>query len=44
MERFDVLIEQLAPLSVYNEQGGKIQLAELWAAQPAALVFVRHFG
>ncbi len=44
MERLDVSIEQLAPLTVFDEQGGKTPLADFWAAQPAALVFIRHFG
>ena len=44
MVRFDVSIEQLAPLSVYDQLGGKTTLSDLWAVQPAALVFIRHFG
>ena len=44
MEGFDQLITQLAPLSVYDQEGVKIPLSDLWSAQPAALVFVRHFG
>ena len=44
MEGYDVPIEQLAPLSVYDQHGGKTPLSELWAVQPAALVFIRHFG
>jgi hypothetical protein len=44
MDGFDVSIEQLAPLSVYDQEGLKTPLSDLWAAQPAALFFVRHFG
>lgn len=44
MEGFEVSVEQLAPLSVYDQEGVKIPLSDLWAAQTAALVFVRHFG
>ena len=44
MEGFEVSVEQLAPLRVYDQEGVKIPLSDLWAAQPAALVFVRHFG
>ncbi len=44
MEGFDVSVEQLAPLNVYDQQGGKTPLSDLWTVQPAALVFIRHFG
>ncbi|MGI9537893.1 MAG: hypothetical protein ACR2PB_12540 [Desulfocapsaceae bacterium] len=44
MDGYDVSVEQLSQLNVYDEQGEKKGLSELWAAQPAAMVFVRHFG
>jgi hypothetical protein len=44
MKSVDISIEHLAPLIVYDEQGGKTPLADLWAARPTALVFIRHFG
>ena len=44
MVEYDVSIEQLSQLDVYDEQGTKTTLAELWAVHPAVLVFVRHFG
>lgn len=44
MEGFNVSIEQLAPLNVYDQQGAETPLSDLWADQPAALVFIRHFG
>ncbi len=44
MVEYDVSIEQLSQLDVYDEQGTKTPLAELWTIQPAVLVFVRHFG
>jgi len=44
MEGYDVSIEQLGQLSVYDEQGQKSALLNLWTTQTAVLVFVRHFG
>ena len=44
MEKIDISVERLGQLGVYDEQGASSPLAELWAEQAAALVFVRHFG
>ena len=44
MVEYDVSVEHLSQLGVYDEQGKKMLLSELWAAQPAVMVFVRHFG
>ena len=44
MEGIDISVERLAQLGVYDEQGKSSPLAELWAEQTAALIFVRHFG
>ena len=44
MEGYDVSIEQLGQLSVYDEEGQKSDLLNLWTTQTAVLVFVRHFG
>ena len=40
MERAD----ELARLTVLDEQGGPVVLGSLWRDRPAVLVFVRHFG
>jgi hypothetical protein len=34
----------LANLTVLDDHGGRVRLGTLWAAKPAVLVFVRHFG
>ncbi len=44
MEAHEVSVEQLGQLDVYNQQGQKSALRDLWASQSAVLVFVRHFG
>ncbi len=44
METYDVSVEQLGQLNVYDQQGQKSALRDLWASQSAVLVFVRHFG
>ena len=44
MEEKDISVERLAQFGVFDEQGVSSPLAELWAEQSAALVFVRHFG
>ena len=44
MEAKDISVERLSQLGVYDEEGVKLPLADLWAEQTAALVFVRHFG
>ena len=44
MDGKDISVERLSQLGVYDEQGVQVTLAELYAEQPAALVFVRHFG
>jgi len=36
--------DDLAFLSVLDEQGGQVTLGALWRERPAILVFVRHFG
>ena len=44
MAGYNVSVEQLGRLGVYNEQGQKAALRDLWATQTAVLVLVRHFG
>ena len=44
MENYNVSVEKLGQLRVFDEQGQKSALCDLWATQPAALVLVRHFG
>ncbi|GAC1343029.1 MAG: hypothetical protein NVS2B9_06330 [Myxococcales bacterium] len=34
----------LADIDVVDADGAPRKLGSLWAARPAALVFVRHFG
>jgi hypothetical protein len=36
--------DDLAALTVLDEQGGAIVLGTLWAERPAVIVFIRHFG
>lgn len=36
--------DDLAPLTVLDEQGQTHELGSLWRDRPAILVFVRHFG
>jgi hypothetical protein len=36
--------DDLATLTVTDEQGQTIELGTLWRDRPAVLVFVRHFG
>jgi len=36
--------DDLAKLTVLDEHGKTLELGTLWAARPAVLVFVRHFG
>ena len=36
--------DDLANLTVLDEQGAKIALGTLWRERPAVLVFLRHFG
>jgi len=35
---------KVSALPVYNERGASLVLSDLWAEQPAVVVFVRHFG
>lgn len=44
MEGNNISVEKLGTIDVFDEQGETIHLAQLWADQPAVLVFVRHFG
>jgi len=36
--------DDLAKLTVLDEQGKPVELGTFWAARPAVLVFLRHFG
>ena len=36
--------DDLAPMTVLDEQGGKVPLGTLWRDKTAVLAFVRHFG
>ena len=36
--------DDLASMTVLDEQGEKVPLGTLWREKPAVLVFVRHFG
>jgi hypothetical protein len=36
--------DDLAKLTVLDEQGSTIELGTLWRDRPAVLVFLRHFG
>ena len=36
--------DDLAKLTVLDEQGKSVELATLWRDHTAVLVFVRHFG
>lgn len=42
--RMDSRIEELGRMTAHSEDGQATHLSDLWAKQPAALVFVRHFG
>jgi hypothetical protein len=44
MEAYNVSVEQLGQLGVYDQKGQKIILSDLWTSQSTVLVFVRHFG
>lgn len=44
MEAYNVPVEQLGQLGVYDQNGQKTTLSDLWASQSTVLVFVRHFG
>ena len=44
METYNVSVEQLGQLGVYDQKGQKTTLSDLWASQTTVLVFVRHFG
>jgi hypothetical protein len=36
--------DDLAKLTVSDEQGQTIELGSLWRDKPVAIVFLRHFG
>lgn len=36
--------DDLATMTVLDEDGASVLLGSLWRDQPAVLVFVRHFG
>jgi hypothetical protein len=36
--------DDLATLTVQDEQGQLVELGTLWRQRPVALVFLRHFG
>ena len=36
--------DDLAKLTVSDEQGQPVELGSLWRDKPVALVFLRHFG
>lgn len=36
--------DDLATITVLDEQGAEVRLQSLWSDRPAVLVFVRHFG
>jgi hypothetical protein len=36
--------DDLAKLTVLDEQGNKVELGTLWSDKPTVLVFIRHFG
>ena len=42
--RMPELAEVLAPVSVFDCDGGRVRLGTLWADRACVLVFVRHFG
>ena len=44
MEAYNVSVEQLGQLGVYDQKGQKTTLSDLWTSQTTVLVFVRHFG
>ncbi len=44
MVQYEISVEQLGSLTVYDECEEAIQLSTLWQKGTAVLVFVRHFG
>ena len=34
----------LQQVTLHDESGANVQLRDLWAERPAALVFLRHYG
>ena len=40
----DTLAARLARLTVLDDEGRDVPLGGFWAARPAVLAFVRHFG
>jgi hypothetical protein len=36
--------DDLAKMTVLDEQGGRVELGSLWRDRAAVLVFTRHFG
>lgn len=36
--------DTIGAMTVLDEQGTLVRLDSLWREQPAALVFIRHFG
>lgn len=44
MVQYEISVEKLGSLRVYDEYEEAIQLSTLWQKGTAVLVFVRHFG
>lgn len=40
----DSLSARLAPIVLPDCDGGEVRLGSLWAAGPAVVVFLRHYG
>jgi len=38
------LSSKLAPITLPDVDGNPVQLGSLWLKQPAAIVFLRHYG
>ena len=44
MVQYQISVEKLGSLNVYNDSEEAVKLSSLWQKQTAVLVFVRHFG
>lgn len=40
----DSLSQSLAPITLPDAEGFEVRLGSLWEKQPAAIVFLRHYG
>jgi hypothetical protein len=38
------VVNALEDLTLLDEQGEELAVADLWAERPVALVFLRHYG